>query len=307
MSRTQTRGTPLSAPPPPVTASVEVERVVSDVVTPKLRLWMGDLDDAIPRVLGDGDDEAVHDLRVSLRRIRSVLRLVRPVYGKYHVDDVREGMRRVAGATGSLRDEEVLHETLAAISLAQEHQRAIKPWLTRRLQRERMLRRAVVNMLDARTLDPPVHRLRALLQLPVAPRNDKEVRRFARQAVLDAQLVVDARRAVDVDDITGMHNLRIAYKRLRYAVEAFSRVLPPELRSWGEVATKFQKVLGTLHDHDVAIDVVTRAPAIPEAPRAALVEALRQRRHQVAQEYIKLAGPDYLPSQSKGDPPGDDG
>lgn len=283
-----------SVPPPPV----EVERVVSDVVTPKLLHWLRDLDNAVPRVLGGDDDEAVHDLRVALRRIRSILRLVRPVYGRFYVDDVRDGLRRIASATGTLRDEEVLHETLEAIELHDAQQRAIKPWMSRRIQRERMLRKAVVRMLDARALDTPVHRLRALLQLPVPPHRDKEVRRFARQVVLDAHLAVDAKRRVAVDDVTGMHDLRIAYKRLRYAVEGFSRVLPPELRSWGEVATKFQKVLGTLHDHDVAIDVIDRSPAMPEPAKRELLHALRERRRAVAAQYIELAGPDYLPSSS---------
>jgi CHAD domain-containing protein len=286
-----------STPPAP---TIEVERVVSDVVTPKLTQWLADLGNAIPRVIGDGDDEAVHDLRVSLRRIRSLLRVVRPVYGRFYVDVIRDGLRQVARATGSLRDEEVLHETIAAIALDQAHRRAIEPWLVRRTQRERMLRRSVIRMLDSRALDPPVHRLRALLQLPVAPHRDKEVHRFARQVVLDAHLVVDTRRTdLSVSDVVGMHNLRIAYKRLRYAVEAFSRVLPPELRSWGDVAARFQKVLGSLHDHDVAIQVVERVTAMPDAARIALIEALRERRRQIADEYVKLSGPDYLQAHAR--------
>ena len=283
------QGVSLSAP------AVEVETVVSSIATPKLLHWLDDLGDAIPRVLGDADEEAVHDLRVALRRIRSLLRLVRPVSGRYHVDGIREGLRRVASATGSLRDEEVLRETIAAMPCSPEHAKAMKAWQTKRAQRERMLRKAMVRMLDARSLDEPIHRLRALLQLPCEPRRDKEVQRFAKQRVSEAHAVVDAKRSVTADDVEGMHELRITYKRLRYAVEAFSRVLPSELRTWGEVATRFQKILGTLHDHDVALDVVRRATALAPEPREALLEALSARRLQVAAEYVERAGHGSLP------------
>src|SRR4051794_38610615 len=58
------------------------------------------------------DPEAIHDFRVAIRRLRSVLRPVRPVYGRRRMRALAEGLKRVADATGTLRDEEVLRETL---------------------------------------------------------------------------------------------------------------------------------------------------------------------------------------------------
>lgn len=276
------------APPPPP----EVETTVSSVVGPKLREWLTDLEQAIPRVMQNADDEAVHDLRVALRRIRSLLRLVGPVYGRYHSKLIRDEFKRVASATGSLRDEEVLRETLDDLRLSARTRRTLQPWRSRRKKRERALRASVVRMLRSQSLQPAMGHLGALLQLPCPPKRDRQATRFARKVVLDAQLAVDAlQRDAAVTDSLAMHNLRIAYKRLRYAVEAFEPVLPPELRAWQPKAQRFQKVLGDLHDCDVALQVIRRAVSIPPDAKAAVTRALAKRRREIASDYLELARP----------------
>jgi CHAD domain-containing protein len=71
---------------------------------------------AIPRVVASSDDEAIHDLRVAIRRLRTMLKMARPLFGRWHSDVVRKGFADVMKATGDLRDEEVLEETLDGLS-----------------------------------------------------------------------------------------------------------------------------------------------------------------------------------------------
>ncbi len=85
--------------------------------------------------------------------------------------------------------------------------------------------------------------LRAVLALPCKPNRDRKARGLCRKVVLKAQAAIDESRNVDVSDSAGMHRLRIFHKRLRYAVEAFQPMLPPELGAWKDVAAQFQKVL----------------------------------------------------------------
>jgi len=224
-----------------------VEASLAAVVTPKLQTWLEDLSGAIPRVMEKQDGEAVHDLRVAIRRIRSLLRVVRPVFGRFHVTRIRQ-------------------------------------------QRERELREGVIRILSARVLDMPRQQLQALLILPPAPGRDKEAYRFAKRVVIEAQRRIEALRTADVADVQGMHDLRIAYKRLRYAVEALSPVLPPELRAWGQVATTFQKILGNLHDHDVAMDTLRAAAELSESTRVGVMQALQDRRVYYAQRYLAEVG-----------------
>lgn len=275
---------------PPTRPTFVVETSLAETVTPKLDAWLDDLDKAIPRVVDDTDGEAVHDLRVAMRRIRSLLKVVRPVFGKFYVKIIRDEFKKVADATGALRDEEVLDETIEGLSLEPKHRKAIEPWLARRAERERQLRGDVVELLRSGALDAPRTHLRAVLRLPLPPGQDKEALKFARKIVFGAHTEVEALRTADVDDVVRMHDLRIAYKRLRYAVEALGPVLPPELRAWGQVATKFQKVLGNLHDHDVALDVVRDAKTLSEGTRAALREALLVKRAHYAKQYLDLVG-----------------
>jgi hypothetical protein len=53
--------------------------------------------------------------------------------------------------------------------------------------------------------------------------------------------------------VHGLHNLRIAAKRLRYTLELFLDVLPSAAQNAIEELTHLQDALGVLHDNDVMI------------------------------------------------------
>lgn len=62
--------------------------------------------------------------------------------------------------------------------------------------------------------------------------------------------------ATNVDapyEVHGLHNLRIAAKRLRYTLEIFADVLPPACQSIAGELSQVQDELGALHDRDVMI------------------------------------------------------
>ncbi|HEY6284790.1 MAG TPA: CHAD domain-containing protein [Ktedonobacteraceae bacterium] len=54
-------------------------------------------------------------------------------------------------------------------------------------------------------------------------------------------------------EVRGLHNLRIAAKRLRYTLEVFEDVLPRACRSIAGELSHIQDELGALHDGDVII------------------------------------------------------
>ena len=62
--------------------------------------------------------------------------------------------------------------------------------------------------------------------------------------------------SADVDvpyEVRGLHNLRIAAKRLRYTLEIFEDVLPPACHAFADELTQVQDELGAVHDNDVLI------------------------------------------------------
>lgn len=275
----------MTQPTPPPVAGAYVSR--------KLRDCDAGVSAALPRVLESSDDEAIHDLRVAMRRLRTLLRMARRLFGRWHADVVRRAFRDVMRATGALRDEEVLEETLTGLHDRPE----FHAFLRARKARERKLRRAVVTRIERGELDRARLLLKALLVFPVRPRLEVELARFARRTVERARLGVEERRDVAPDDVLGMHELRIAYKELRYSIELLADALPIDARALLEPATVFQKRLGELHDVDVAIDVVKAARALPEDVRSGVLEALRTKRDRRVARYLRELDPLGAPAR----------
>ncbi|WP_437610462.1 CHAD domain-containing protein [Sorangium sp. So ce834] len=93
------------------------------------------------------DEEAVHDFRVSLRRLRTLLKPARRIYGRKRIRPIADGLREFARATGMLRDEEVLRETLTALELDEAPRAAVAGWVAQRSRREHAARAHIVALL----------------------------------------------------------------------------------------------------------------------------------------------------------------
>jgi len=93
------------------------EAQVAPFLARKLKGLDAELGRGIRRVLAKADEEAVHDTRVTIRRLRTMLRFARPVFGRFYADAVRRSFAEVQSATGELRDEEAMGETLEALGI----------------------------------------------------------------------------------------------------------------------------------------------------------------------------------------------
>jgi CHAD domain-containing protein len=261
---------------------------VGPYLAAKLAALDARLVDVTPRVLASGDDEeAVHDLRVGLRRTRTVLEVGRPVLGRFHADEVRRALKEVMDATGALRDEEVLRALVGSLGVT--HPDAAV-WLDSRARREKRLRTALVRAVRDGTLDRGRSLLEALLAFRVNPARDRRLTKFARRAVEQARRGVDRRRGARVTDGEALHRLRIAYKRLRYTAETFEDALPSDLAALAQPAARFQSRLGDLHDADVAIGCVRRARSLSPDGRTEILAALDREREVRLAGYLKEIG-----------------
>lgn len=257
-------------------------------VVAKLRELELEVAHATPRVAASGDDEeAVHDLRVAIRRMRTLLKMSRALFGRWHTDVVRASFAEVMRATGELRDEEVLEETLEDVTEGPE----LASWLGERKTLESKLRRAVVSRIEKGELDRARLMLKALLVFPVEPERNVALSRFARRTVERARRRVEKERDAEVTDATAMHDLRIAYKELRYSIELLADALPIDARAQLEPATVFQKRLGEIHDVDVAREVVDGAKALSEGARNQALSALAALRTKRVHKYLREVDP----------------
>jgi CHAD domain-containing protein len=257
----------------------------------KLRALDGRLGAVVPRVLASADDEeAVHDLRVALRRTRTILEVGRRVLGPFHAGAVRRALREVMQATGDLRDDEVLLQLVGSLGVTHPE---VQSWLDARRRRERRLRSALLRAVRDGALERGRVLLQALLVFPIDPRRDRRLAKFARRAVDRARREVDRRRDARPEDAEALHELRIAYKRLRYTAETFADALPSDLAA-------LQGRLGDLHDADVAIGCVRRARGMGPEARTALLAALDVERAARVVAYARESGVPVVPAVVSG-------
>jgi CHAD domain-containing protein len=278
-----TPGEPVAAPPP--------RETIGPFLTAKLAALRERLDGIKPRLLGSGDAEAVHDLRVGLRRVRTVLAVARPVFGRHYADQVRAAFRDVHQATGALRDEEVLLELIAALDAGPEWPE-VHAWLDVRRRRERSLRARLRRMVQAGALDTGLRLLDALLLFQVKPSRDRRLTKFARRAIDQAKQKVERGKGVAEEAPETLHELRVLYKGLRYTAETFADAQGMEegAAAVARTASRFQSLLGKVHDAEVADGAVRRSRGLSDGTRATLLRQLALSRETRLQAYDRARG-----------------
>jgi CHAD domain-containing protein len=217
--------------------------------------------------IGPGSDgEALHDFRVGLRRLRSVLRAYRP-----HVSDtvkkkLRVRLKDLAASTGEGRDAEVGVTWLSSFSgRVREKEQPGHRWLLKRLEAKKEDAYERVAAATARDFD----KLRASLEnrlayYHVAVQEEPPPPFRVASARLIHEHVDELRERIDQWASAGTeetaHTARIAAKRLRYLLEPFAAALPAAARAV-EGWKAFQDGLGDLHDLHVLRSEVSAAEA----------------------------------------------
>ncbi len=184
----------------------------------------------LPGALADSDPEFLHDLRVAIRRTRSVLRQMRGVFLPERLEPVRGGLRWLQQQTGPTRDLDVYLQELAELqALAPETMRAglapLEPLLEARRQ---LARAAMVAALTspgtqalqaqwAELLDAPAAGTDA--ERPVAALAARRIRRVHRAIVRAGGALTPATPP------EAYHELRKQGKELRYLLELFGMAL----------------------------------------------------------------------------------
>lgn len=246
-----------------------------------------------PRLHDPQDEDALHDFRVALRRLRSLLRAwekeLAPAIGRPERDE----LKAVQGETGGGRDAEVALEWLA--EQAEELGPGERPgldWLRDVL--ERRLAGAMEHARErvaARFAEADAHLGRRLEEPPEPPTGRASERPFARAAARNLKrhrkkvrrLLLDAGRPPRP---ARLHSGRIAVKRLRYLVEP----LRGETDGAAELVAackSLQDVLGDLNDAAVfEAELDELAGQAPESARAGL-DALRRLNEERHRELLR--------------------
>jgi CHAD domain-containing protein len=205
------------------------------------------------------DVEALHDLRVALRRLRSTLRAWREVIDDPLRKREKARLKQIVSATGEARDAEVLLELLKQLEagegflpgkLAERKQTGyahVEEELTHFPALERRLRRRLARVsLDLLNPHKMAHALAELLETHTDDVED------------------DLFELRGPDQIEEAHDARISLKRMRYLIEPFKN--DDAIARTVKSCKALQDRLGDLHDVHLAMAEVRNAFDDPELP-----------------------------------------
>ncbi len=247
-----------------------IARAASNV----LRAVLLDLLEKFPDARGGGSKKGIHDLRVAVKRFREALRLFRPVLRKKTFRKHREWIEDLNDSLGEVRDRDVALAQLRKLTAGlPEPPRSVADLLAR-LESERLGSvAALAATLDRLQLEGVPAQLAALIEsLAQQAESGRPTHEFARERVRERLLDVRARWTAARREATpeSLHRVRIGNKRLRYAIEPFSRMLGKEVRRLYRSASRFHDVLGDLHDADsMAVMLETSMAGASKAERRA--------------------------------------
>jgi len=243
-----------------------------------LREILLDLLERMPGARGDPQKKAIHDLRVAVKRFREAFRLFRPVMKKKPFRRHREWIEDLNDALGEVRDRDVALSRLRKLTSALAQPPASVSELLARLEAERLAAAdALAAMIERLQLEGVTAQLAATID-SIEPQAEpgQDTHEFARERVRERLIDMRERWAAARRQATpdSLHRARIGNKRLRYAIEPFSRMLGKQVRRLYRSASRFHDVLGDLHDADSMAVLLETAMARAPKPERLAWEAL---------------------------------
>ncbi|HXQ96461.1 MAG TPA: CHAD domain-containing protein, partial [Candidatus Acidoferrales bacterium] len=228
--------------------------------------------------------EDLHKMRVATRRMRAAWRVFGDGFRARRVRRSVGSLRALAAHLGAVRDLDVLMDGLEAHGATQDAaaRMALSPLEDAWRSERATARAALLRYLDSTGYLRFVEEQLTFVESPGqdavvgGPTDPRRVRETAPSRLWAAYETVRAYDGVlRWADLTTLHQLRIAGKRLRYAIEFVREPMGPDAVTLVERVTALQDQLGMLHDADVAAGLaraflVEHAATLPPASASAI-------------------------------------
>jgi CHAD domain-containing protein len=216
-----------------------------------------------------GDVDSLHKARVATRRLRETLPLVASGHKGRKLD---RDIRRITRALGPVRELDVALAMLDTLESAADVPRAAVMRLRQVLADERrVLREEMVHRLSRVDLQQLRKRLAAAHKRAERPGRKGVSREAQARAARDRagrratqlQAAMESAGGLYLPD--RLHQVRVAVKKLRYALELSTKFGGPRRASRIQSLRKAQDVLGHLHDLEV---LIARTRGVQGSPHA---------------------------------------
>lgn len=220
-------------------------------------------------VLEKGDSDAIHDMRVAIRRIRSTLLEMEEMdaFQTATVHKLRKRLGSVARNLGVVRDFDIILERIAKqfqqdVSRSELTSDEAIARIVAQLQRRRQdayisVRREIKRAKFARLLER-LQRFEVTRDSSNATAQCALTRAYAGGALWTRyEALIRHESAIDLGDTSEMHQARIAAKRLRYSLELFAPALGTGVEPLRRALIAFQERFGALQDTIVTLRTLT--------------------------------------------------
>ncbi len=226
------------------------------------------------------DIESVHQMRVAIRRMRSLFNLIGAHYRRKTVMEYERGLREIARALGAIRDLDVLILDLQDFreDLPPASQEALEPVIALLEDRRRAFRVRLNRLFDSKRYSRFLRRFQRLTK-----RRGRGARKLKRREtphqlrhVLPSLLHERLARVRAYDSVlpaaddTVLHALRVEYKQLRYALEFFQPILGRSAGAFLLQVKAMQEILGRINDIAVFSETVAGIDDLPAEQTAIL-------------------------------------
>ena len=207
------------------------------------------------------DPEGVHSMRVASRRLRSALRDFMPYLRKRPLALVLKQLRSIADALGEVRDQDVAIAALEAMvsKAPAEFSSGLKQFIETRKHLREQARDELRAILVGSELTELESEFIAGVDEATATRAGSPAITFqtmSRLIILDRlkEFETLSNGLLNPFEIETLHDMRIAAKRLRYALELFQQCWGRAISGYAKRIARIQGALGDLHDCDVWIE-----------------------------------------------------
>ena len=214
----------------------------------------------LPGTIADTDPEFLHELRVAVRRTRSVLSQINEVLPPELRAEYLEVFRNVGQLTGPPRDLDVYvlgwGDSVAALGAADAL--ALEPVRAELAAQRTAAKKALAKALQSRPIRAALDRWLAwLLEPDLAADEPRAIGPIVARRISKAQskLLGDGREITAESEPERLHDLRKDAKKLRYLLECFGGLLDPKPRkAFVSHLKALQENLGDHQDTEVQVD-----------------------------------------------------
>ena len=239
-------------------------------------------------------DDAVHDVRVEIRRLLSTIELLGAFIPEHDIKKFRRALKRHLDTFDQLRDTQVQLGYVGRMAGTFPDAHAFYDWLRARKARFTRTTRKAVKHIKTKRLGRSLVAFEKEIRLQHKRIPREQAFAIVQRAINQAfARVAQLCRHVRADDTKTIHRTRIAFKHFRYMVEALAPLMPALTEDHRRAMRAYQCMMGDIQDMEVllaALDKFVQKKKVNAASARRLKKELVRWRQMLIQIYVNATG-----------------